>query len=162
MWVINSKYNEPGFYQDLSRELLALIEGERNLMANLANISSWIHHSIPDLNWTGFYLWDEESKELILGPFQGMPACVRIRPERGVCGAAFSRKETISVDDVYSFPGHIACDSASRSELVIPLIKKDKVYGVLDLDSPKVARFTEKDALELTRIIHDLSAKLLQ
>lgn len=161
MWIINSKYSDPEFYTSLEKELLSLIEGEQNLIANLANIASWIHHSIPDLNWSGFYLWDEGAQELVLGPFQGMPACLRIKPARGVCGAAYTKKETMRIDDVHTFPGHIACDSASRSELVIPLLKNQKVIGVLDLDSPKIGRFTTRDAMELTRIIQNLSLKLL-
>lgn len=162
MWIINSKYGEPDFYTLLEKELTALIDGEKNLIANLSNIASWIHHAIPDLNWSGFYLWDQESRELVLGPFQGMPACIRIKPDKGVCGAAYTKKETMRVEDVHAFPGHITCDSTSRSELVIPLIKNKEVFGVLDLDSPKVARFSTKDATELTVIMQNLSLKLLR
>lgn len=161
MWIIQSKYGSKDFYQSLEKELLSLIEGEKNLIANLANISSWIYHTFPDLNWSGFYLWNEEDQELVLGPFQGKPACIRIRPERGVCGAAYSTQKTLRVDDVEAFPGHIACDSASQSELVIPLIKNGKVYGVLDLDSPKKGTFSNEDEAELTRIMNLLSTQLL-
>lgn len=160
MWIINSKYGNPDFYQSLEKELLALIEGEKNLIANLANISSWINFAFPDLNWCGFYLWNEEDTELVLGPFQGKPACIRIKPERGVCGAAYTRKETVRVDDVHSFPGHIACDSASLSELVVPMIKNGKVMAVLDLDSPQTHRFTEQDEKEFTRIMNLISDKI--
>jgi L-methionine (R)-S-oxide reductase len=160
MWHIHSKYGEKEFYPSLEKELFSLIEGEKNLIANLANISSWIYHAFPDLNWSGFYLWNEEDKELVLGPFQGKPACIRIKPERGVCGAAYTNAITVRVDDVHSFPGHIACDSASLSELVVPLIKDGKVMGVLDLDSPKTNRFTEEDQREFTRIMNHISAKI--
>lgn len=160
MWQIHSKYGEKDFYSSLERELLSLIDGEKNLIANLANISSWIFHSFPELNWSGFYLWNEADGELVLGPFQGKPACIRIRPDRGVCGAAFSKALTIRVDDVHAFPGHIACDSASMSELVVPLIKNGKVMGVLDLDSPKVNRFSENDQKEFTRIMNIISDRI--
>lgn len=160
MWIINSKYGEENFYESLEKELNALIDEEDNLIANLANISSWIYHSMPDLNWCGFYLWDEKKEELVLGPFQGMPACLRIRPTRGVCGAAYSQMKTMRVDDIDAFPGHIACDSASRSELVIPLIKNSKVIGVLDLDSPKLSRFSSEDAEALDRVIQQIALKL--
>jgi GAF domain-containing protein len=160
MWIIQSKYGSDNFYENLEKELSSLIDGEKNLIANLANISSWIYHSFPDLNWSGFYLWNEEDKELILGPFQGKPACIRISPERGVCGAAYAQKKTLRVDNVDSFPGHIACDSASKSELVVPLLVNGKVHGVLDLDSPFVNRFNEQDEREFTRIINKISKQL--
>jgi L-methionine (R)-S-oxide reductase len=160
MWHVQSKYGDADFYSSLERELLSLIEGEKNLIANLANISSWVYHAFPDLNWSGFYLWSEEDKELVLGPFQGKPACIRIKPDRGVCGSSYSKAQTVRVDDVHSFPGHIACDSASLSELVVPLIKNGKVMGVLDLDSPKTNRFTAKDELEFTRIMNLISEKI--
>jgi len=160
MWHIHSKYGEKDFYSSLEKELLSLIDGEKNLIANLANISSWIFHAFPDLNWSGFYLWNEEDGELVLGPFQGRPACIRIRPDRGVCGASFSKALTIRVDDVHAFPGHIACDSASMSELVVPLIKNGKVMGVLDLDSPKPNRFSEIDQKEFTRIMNIISDRI--
>lgn len=160
MWIIQSKYGEKDFFQSLEKELGSLIEGEKNLIANLANISSWIYHTMPELNWSGFYLWNEEDKELVLGPFQGKPACIRIKPERGVCGAAYTLGKTQKVDDVHAFPGHIACDSASLSELVIPIMKDGKILGVLDLDSPKTNRFSEEDAAELTRIMNSISQKI--
>lgn len=160
MWIITAKYGEKEFYKTLEKELLSLIDGEKNLVANLANISSWINFSMPDLNWAGFYLWNEEDKELVLGPFQGKPACIRIKPERGVCGASYTEGKTFRVDDVHSFPGHIACDSASLSELVVPMIKNGRVFGVLDLDSPKTSRFTPEDEQELTRIMNVISEKI--
>ena len=148
------------FFKDLERELTGIITSEKNLVANLANISSLIYHAYPRLNWCGFYLWDETDRELILGPFQGKPACIRIKPERGVCGAAYTKNQTMKVDDVHAFAGHIACDAASESELVVPLEKNSKVYGVLDLDSPFKNRFSEKDAAEFTRIMNVISERI--
>src|SRR5689334_13542134 len=109
-------------FDSLGKELISLVEDEKNLIANLANVSSAIYHTYPGLNWCGFYLWSEEDQELILGPFQGRPACIRIKSGKGVCGTSFERRQTIRVEDVHAFPGHIACDSASESELVVPLI----------------------------------------
>lgn len=161
MWHIHSVYDDSTkYYQDLEKELLGLIEGEKNLIANLSNIASWIYHAFPGLNWGGFYLWNNEDQELVLGPFQGKPACIRIKPNRGVCGTAYSKGETVRVLDVHAFPGHIACDSASLSELVIPLKKNGKVYGVLDLDSPTLAHFSENAEKELTRIMNKISEKI--
>jgi GAF domain-containing protein len=160
MWIMQSKYGSSDFYECLEKELFSLIDGEKNLIANLANISSWIYHTFPGLNWSGFYLWQEGDKELVLGPFQGKPACIRIKPDRGVCGTAYTNKQTLRVDDVHSFPGHIACDSASRSELVVPMVKNGIVRGVLDLDSPETSHFSEQDARELTRIINSISEKI--
>jgi L-methionine (R)-S-oxide reductase len=156
MWKIEAVSENSDFYPILEKELLALIAGEQNLVANLANISSWIYHAFSQLNWCGFYLWSEEDQELVLGPFQGKPACIRIKADRGVCGAAYLQGKTIKVDDVHAFPGHIACDALSLSEVVIPLIKQGKVMGVLDLDSPITHRFSEKDAQELTLIINKI------
>lgn len=160
MWIIQSKYGTPDFFQSLEKELNSLIEGEKNLIANLSNLSSWLYHTLPELNWCGFYLWHEEDKELVLGPFQGMPACIRIAPTRGVCGKAYTTATTLKIDDVDAFPGHIACDSASKSELVVPLIKNGKVLGVLDLDSPKHSRFNDEDARELDRIMKIITNKI--
>ncbi len=160
MWIIQSKYGADDFYQSLEKELLSLIDGESNLVANLSNLSSWLYHTIPDLNWAGFYLWQEQDQELVLGPFQGMPACIRIKPTRGVCGKAYSTGATLKVDDVEAFPGHIACDSASKSELVIPLVKNGKVFGVLDLDSPKLGRFSDTDVENLTSILKKISSQI--
>lgn len=140
----------------LEKELVSLIEDEKNLVANLANISSSIFHSYPGLNWCGFYLWSDEDNELVLGPFQGKPACIRIKSGKGVCGTSYAMKETIRVEDVHAFPGHIACDSASESELVVPMIVNGAVKGVLDLDAPVVKRFSEEDAKAFTKIMQRL------
>ncbi len=138
--------DSPAFYAGLRDQLDALIGDERDAIANLANAAALIWHSIPDVNWTGFYLRRHES-ELVLGPFQGKPACVRIAVGRGVCGTAVQREASVLVPDVHAFPGHIACDDASRSELVVPLFHAGRVVGVLDLDSPTVGRFSEADRL---------------
>jgi GAF domain-containing protein len=131
-------------YAELADDLRALLAGEHDLIANAANTSALIYDALPGLNWAGFYLY--KSGELVLGPFQGKPACVRIAIGRGVCGTAAARRETVRVEDVHAFPGHIACDSASNSEVVIPLVRGDELLGVLDLDSPKPARFRPVDA----------------
>ena len=131
------------FYRDLSQQLGALLSGEADPIANAANTSALLFHMMPDLNWAGFYLMRDG--ELVLGPFQGMPACVRIPVGRGVCGAAVERRQSMLVEDVHAFPGHIACDTASRSELVVPLIRDGVVIGVIDLDSPNVSRFDPAD-----------------
>jgi L-methionine (R)-S-oxide reductase len=160
MWIIQSNYSQPDFYPTLEKELTSLIMGEKNMIANLANISSWLFHALPDLNWAGFYLWDERDQELILGPFQGLPACIRIKAGKGVCGTAFLEQRALKVDNVNDFPGHIACDSASQSELVIPLIKDGKCLGVLDLDSPRLARFSDRDVSGLKKIFETLVTKI--
>ncbi|MER1988557.1 GAF domain-containing protein [Solibacillus isronensis] len=135
-------------YNQLSKQLDALLEGENNLIANLSNASALLNTFLKEINWVGFYLMNEG--ELVLGPFQGLPACVRIPVGRGVCGTTVAKEQTMVVDDVHAFPGHIACDAASKSEIVIPLIKNGVVLGVLDIDSPIEARFTseDKDGLE--------------
>jgi GAF domain-containing protein len=130
-------------YGELAAQLKALIAGEPDLFANAANMAALIYHGLPDLNWAGFYF--ARGGELVLGPFQGRPACVRIAWGRGVCGTAAARRAAIVVPDVDAFPGHIACDAASRSELVLPLIAADRVVGILDLDSPRLARFDDAD-----------------
>lgn len=132
------------FHAELRAQLDALLGGERDPIANLANAAALIWHTTPDLNWAGFYLRRSQN-ELVLGPFQGKPACVRIAVGRGVCGAAVARDSSVRVPDVHAFPGHIACDGASRSELVVPLRHNGKVVGVLDLDSPLLSRFTAAD-----------------
>jgi GAF domain-containing protein len=138
-------------YSDLALQLRALLEGERDRIANAANFSALLFQRLPDLNWVGFYL--HKSGELVLGPFQGRPACVRIAMGKGVCGIAAAREETIIVDNVHDFPGHIACDSASNSELVVPITAGGKLFGVLDLDSPTFARFNEDDARGLNALV---------
>ena len=135
--------NKRDFYASLAQQLTGLLEGEPDMIANAANMSALIYQFLPDLNWAGFYFM--RGPELVLGPFQGNTACVRIAVGRGVCGTAVERKVSIVVPDVHAFPGHIACDSASMSELVVPLIVGGEVKGVLDLDSPSLARFDETD-----------------
>jgi L-methionine (R)-S-oxide reductase len=131
-------------YPELLAQARALFDGERDPTANAANLAALLFHGLPDLNWAGFY-WLKDGA-LVLGPFQGKPACVRIALGKGVCGTAAQERRTIIVADVSKFPGHIACDSASNSEIVIPLLDGSRVIGVLDLDSPKLARFTTEDA----------------
>ena len=138
-------------YEELVRQTRGLLEGERDLVANAANLSALIWEMVPDLNWAGFYFM--KGGELVLGPFQGKPACVRIAVGKGVCGTAVARRETVLVEDVHAFPGHIACDSASISELVVPLIKDGRVHGVLDLDSPKFSRFDDEDRCAFETIV---------
>lgn len=137
-------------YANLQSQLRSLLAGERDFIANAANFSSLLYHSLPDLNWAGFYL--SKGEELVLGPFQGKPACVRIAMGKGVCGTAAQQRQTILVDNVHDFPGHVACDSASNSEIVVPLIKHERLLGVLDLDSPSFGRFDDEDARGLNEL----------
>jgi L-methionine (R)-S-oxide reductase len=130
-------------YEELATELDSMLSGECDVVANLANAAALIYHGLPELNWAGFYLL--RGKTLVLGPFQGRPACVRIEIGKGVCGAAVAQRASVVVTDVHAFPGHIACDAASESELVVPLIRNGSVIGVLDLDSPVPARFDARD-----------------
>jgi L-methionine (R)-S-oxide reductase len=130
-------------YRGLREQARALLAGERDPIANAANLASLIWHTLPDLNWAGFYLL--RGGELVLGPFQGKPACVRIALGKGVCGTAAQQRRTVVVADVHAFPGHIACDSASNAEIVVPLVKGDELLGVLDLDSPRANRFDDAD-----------------
>ncbi|NBJ12653.1 GAF domain-containing protein [Microvirga arsenatis] len=143
--------NKRDFYASLAQQLTGLLEGERDMVANAANMSALIFQFLPDLNWAGFYFM--RGGELVLGPFQGKTACVRIAVGRGVCGTAVERRESIVVPDVHAFPGHIACDSASRSELVVPLIRDGQVLGVLDLDSPSPNRFDDEDREGCERLV---------
>ena len=143
-------------YDQLASQLSSLLAGERNLITNAANFSALIFHSLPDLNWAGFYF--AKDGELVLGPFQGQPACVRIKIGQGVCGAGAAKCETVIVPNVHEFPGHITCDSASNSEIVIPLMKGGRLIGVLDLDSPSLSRFDEEDAAGLQRLVRILLA----
>jgi L-methionine (R)-S-oxide reductase len=143
-------------YRALHAELAALLAGERDWLVNLANTAALLRLRVPDLNWAGFYLW--RGGELVLGPFQGRPACVRIARGRGVCGAAAARRSTVLVPDVHSFPGHIACDAASASEIVVPLQLPDRQLGVLDLDSPRPGRFDEADRTGLEEVARLLLA----
>ncbi|MGA7865726.1 MAG: GAF domain-containing protein [Stellaceae bacterium] len=134
---------KPELYRDLARQLAALLAGEPDPIANAANTAALIYHGLPNLNWAGFYF--RTGAQLVLGPFQGKPACVRIPMGKGVCGTAAARGTTVLVPNVHDFPGHIACDPDSRSELVIPLIEDGTMLGVLDLDSPLLARFDDLD-----------------
>jgi GAF domain-containing protein len=138
-------------YDQLAAQLSSLLAGERDLIANAANFSSLVFHSLPDLNWAGFYFAKDD--ELVLGPFQGQPACVRIKIGQGVCGAGAAKCDTMVVSNVHEFPGHIACDSASNSEIVVPLMKDGRMIGVLDLDSPVLARFDQEDAAGLEQLV---------
>jgi L-methionine (R)-S-oxide reductase len=145
-------------YHDLLSALDALTAGEPDPIANMANASALIWQYLPDLNWAGFYrLLDDE---LVLGPFQGKAACIRIALGKGVCGTAAATRETQLVADVHAFPGHIACDAASRSELVVPIVRDGQVLGVLDLDSPEVARFDAEDAAGCEALAALLAARL--
>ncbi len=129
----------------MNKQLDALLTGESNLIANLSNASALLSDQLKDINWAGFYLWEEADQELVLGPFQGKVACVRISNGSGVCGTAFKEQKTYLVPDVHAFPGHIACDAASESEIVIPLTKDSVQIGVLDIDAPIKNRFSETD-----------------
>ncbi|MCA1021915.1 GAF domain-containing protein [Halobacillus litoralis] len=141
-------------YDLLNKQLKALIEDEKDAVANLSNASSLLNQFLDDVNWVGFYVWKED--ELVLGPFQGMPACVRIPSGRGVCGTAVAERKVQRVEDVHAFPGHIACDAASQSEIVVPVIKNGDIYGVLDIDSPSKGRFDEVDEQKLVEFVETL------
>ena len=151
IWMTSQATSKTGLYDQLAAQLSSLLAGERDLIANAANFSSLIFHGLPDLNWTGFYFTRDD--ELVLGPFQGQPACVRIKFGQGVCGRSAADRQTVMVPNVHEFPGHIACDSASNSEIVVPLIKDGRLIGVLDLDSPLIGRFDQDDAVGLARLI---------
>jgi GAF domain-containing protein len=142
--------SKPEQYAQLVAQARALIQGEPDRVANAANLAALVYHALPDLNWVGFYFYD--GAELVVGPFQGLPACVRIALDKGVCGAAARTRQTQRVADVEAFPGHIACDAASRSELVVPLVHQGALVGVFDLDSPRVNRFDEEDQQGLEAI----------
>jgi len=142
--------SKPEQYAQLAAQAEALLAGEHDRIANAANLAALVHHALPDLNWTGFYFFD--GTELVVGPFQGLPACVRIPLDKGVCGAAASRRQTQRIADVHDFPGHIACDAASRSELVVPLVLDNALVGVFDLDSPVPGRFDVEDQVGLETI----------
>lgn len=142
--------DKPEQYAQLAARADALLAGEHDRIANAANLSSLVYHALPDLNWVGFYFFD--GTELVVGPFQGLPACVRIPLDKGVCGAAARTRETQRIADVHAFPGHIACDAASRSELVVPLVRDGALVGVFDLDSPVPDRFGVEDQAGLETI----------
>ncbi|MGD0519530.1 MAG: GAF domain-containing protein [Thermoguttaceae bacterium] len=143
--------DKPEIYQWLIDQLRALLADETDLVANAANTAALIYHTLPDINWAGFYFL--KGDELLLGPFQGKPACVRIQLGKGVCGTAAAERKTLVVPDVQKFPGHIACDTASNSEIVVPLIKDNKLLGVLDVDSPALGRFDEEDQKGMERLV---------
>ncbi|QKS72069.1 GAF domain-containing protein [Paenalkalicoccus suaedae] len=145
-------------YNLLGKQLDALLDGEQDTIANLSNASALLNAFLDDVNWVGFYVWKDD--ELVLGPFQGLPACVRIKSGKGVCGTAVSERKTQRIEDVHAFPGHIACDAASNSEIVIPLIKDGEIYGVLDIDSPSKARFSETDQKGLEAFVEILQKHL--
>lgn len=142
---------KPDAYRELMGQLSALLAGERNALANAANTAALLFEILPDLNWAGFYF--QQQGELVLGPFQGKVACVRIALGHGVCGTAAARRETLVVADVHDFPGHIACDAASNSEIVVPLLQDGWLWGVLDLDSPTLNRFDREDAAGLEHAV---------
>jgi L-methionine (R)-S-oxide reductase len=145
-------------YAEIHRALQAILTGESDLTANLANAAALLFWSLPAINWAGFYLLKQQ--ELVLGPFQGKIACVRIKLGQGVCGDAAEQRQTLVVPNVHEFPGHIACDSASNSEIVVPIIKNDVLIGVLDIDSPELARFDHDDKIELQKFVQILIAAL--
>ena len=145
-------------YEKLKKEIRALIDGVPYEIANLANISAALWQAMENINWAGFYLMN--GGKLVLGPFQGKPACIEIPMGRGVCGTAAQTQETVLVEDVHQFPGHIACDSASNSEIVVPIFKNGEVYGVLDIDSPYFSRFTPEDQRGLEEIVKILEENL--
>jgi L-methionine (R)-S-oxide reductase len=145
-------------YSEIHRALQAVLTGESDPIADLANAAALLFWSLPAINWAGFYLLKEQ--ELVLGPFQGKIACVRIKLGQGVCGNAAEQRQTLVVPNVHEFPGHIACDSASNSEIVVPIIKNDALIGVLDIDSPEFARFDDNDKTELQKFVQILIAAL--
>jgi len=154
-----SNVTKPDFYRELAAQCRALVEHESDPVANMANCAALIFNSVPRLNWAGFYLL--KGGELVLGPFQGQPACVRIALGRGVCGTAAKSHSTLRVADVTKFPGHIACDSASRSEIVVPLLTEDShLIGVLDVDSPELDRFDAEDEAGLSLLATIIARKI--
>ena len=150
--------DKPTMYRDLAAALEGLVAGEPDAIANMANASGLIFETLPDVNWVGVYR--NVGGELVLGPFQGRPACIRMTFDQGVCGAAAKTRQVQRVEDVHSFPGHIACDSASNSEIVVPLIRDGELLGVLDIDSPKTGRFTEEDEAGVVKLGEILSRVL--
>ena len=151
--VIDPHQPKPDLYHALARQLSGLLAGERNFLANAANCAALLFHSLPATNWAGFYLIEAASGDLVVGPFQGLPACTRIPVGKGVCGSAVARRAPILVADVAAFPGHIACDAASRSEIVVPLARNGVISGVLDIDSPLPARFDADDLAGLEHLM---------
>ena len=154
---INPERSDRPDYDLLVRQVTSILEGERDLTANASQFSALVYDTIADLHWAGFYFTvpskKGEGNDLLVGPFQGKPACARIPFGRGVCGATAVKRETIVVADVHAFPGHIACDSASASEIVIPVLKDDRLIGVFDIDSPKLERFSDEDRAGLEAML---------
>ena len=150
--------SKPAMYADLAAAAKALTEGEPDAIANMANVAALVWQYLPDLNWAGFYRHD--GSELVLGPFQGKPACIRIPLGKGVCGTAAAEQRTQCVCDVHAFPGHIACDAASQSEIVVPVVHEGRLVGVLDLDSPLLARFDEEDVNGLEALVVAVAPRL--
>ena len=155
---IDRGLSKPALYGALSKSLESLLEGETDALANLANASGFLADALERINWCGFYLLRGE--ELVLGPFQGKPACVRIALGKGVCGTAAQRREALVVPDVNAFPGHIACDAASRSEIVIPILQDGRLRGVLDVDSPETHRFDDEDRKGLEELVRILTPRV--
>lgn len=145
-------------YELLIKQLEALLEGEEDEVANLSNASALLNQFLSNVNWVGFYIL--RNGELVLGPFQGLPACVRIQPGKGVCGTAVSDQHTLRIANVHDFPGHIACDAASKSEIVVPIMKNGEIFGVLDIDSPDYDRFDETDQKHLEKFVKSLEKYL--
>lgn len=156
--VTNYSGNKAKDYALLLKQLEALIDGESDKVTLLANAAALLNQFLDEINWVGFYIWKED--ELVLGPFQGLPACTRIAYGKGVCGTAVQKRESIRVADVNQFPGHIACDAASQSEIVIPIIVNDSIYGVLDIDSPITDRFDETDQDYLEQFVTIIESQL--
>ncbi len=147
------------FYSQLTAQARSLVEGERDMIANMANISALLFNQMDDVNWAGFYLYKED--QLVLGPFQGQPACIRIPMGKGVCGTAAATNTVQRIEDVHQFEGHIACDAASNSEIVIPIVVNNQLIGVLDIDSPNLSRFTAEDEAGLCEIVGVLGRTLV-
>ena len=152
--------NKPEQYQLVGKQLEALIAGEPNTVANLSNASALLNIFLDNVNWVGFYLYEEDTRQLVLGPFQGLPACIRIPLGKGVCGCAAEQQKVMRIANVHDFPGHIACDAASQSEIVLPIVKEGRLIGVLDIDSPILDRFDEEDEAGLKQIVSILESAL--
>ncbi len=151
---------KPEQYQLVGKQLEALIAGEPNTIANLSNASALLNVFLDNVNWVGFYLYEEDSRQLVLGPFQGLPACIRIPLGRGVCGSAAEQQQVMRIANVHDFPGHITCDAASQSEIVLPIVKDGRLIGVLDIDSPILDRFDEEDEAGLAQFVSILESAL--
>ncbi|NCP63087.1 MAG: GAF domain-containing protein [Paraglaciecola sp.] len=151
--------NKQQQYQELAKQVASLVDGEHDIIANMANISSLLYWSLSEVNWAGFYLLKDE--QLVLGPFHGQPACIRIPIGKGVCGTAVAQRKAQLVYDVHDFAGHIACDAASNSEVVIPIYQQDRIIAVLDIDSPSVGRFDQDDLQGLQSILDCFESSLV-